>query len=76
MKVYIQFDFEGVAGFVIRDNQDRNIPTVLDRIRRFMKIATQEVSAAVNGAFDAGADEVIVWDSHGEGNTLLVGGTS
>jgi D-amino peptidase len=72
MRVYIQFDFEGVAGFVIRDNQDRNIPTVLDRTRRFMKIATQEVSAAAQGALDAGADEVVVWDSHGEGNTLLV----
>jgi D-amino peptidase len=72
MKVYIQFDFEGIAGFVIRDNQDRNIPTVLDRTRRMMKIATAEVSAAVNGAFEAGADEVVVWDSHGEGNTLLV----
>ena len=72
MKVYIQFDFEGVAGFVIRDNQDRNIPTVLERTVRFQKIATQEVSAAVRGAFDGGADEVVVWDSHGDGNTLLV----
>lgn len=72
MKVYIQFDFEGVAGFVIRDNQDRNIPTVLERTKRFQKIATQEVSAAVNGAFDAGADEVVIWDSHGQGNTLLI----
>ncbi len=72
MKVYIQFDFEGVAGFVIRDNQDRNIPTVLDRTRRMMKIATAEVSAAVNGAFEAGAQEVVVWDSHGQGDTLLV----
>ena len=72
MKVYIQFDFEGIAGFVIRDNQDRNIPTVLDRTRRLMKIATAEVSAAAEGAFAAGADEVVVWDSHGSGNTLLV----
>ncbi len=72
MKVYIQFDFEGISGFVIRDTQDRNIPTVLERTRRMMKIATAEVSAAVNGAFDAGADEVVVWDSHGQGNTLLV----
>lgn len=72
MKVYIQFDFEGIAGFVIRDNQDRNIPTVLDRTRRLMKMATAEVSAAADGAFAAGADEVVVWDSHGQGNTLLV----
>lgn len=72
MRVYIQFDFEGVAGFVIRDNQDRNIPTILERTKRFQKIATQEVSAAAKGAFDAGADEVVIWDSHGNGNTLLV----
>ncbi|MFA6569356.1 MAG: M55 family metallopeptidase [Victivallales bacterium] len=72
MKVYIQFDFEGVAGFVIRDNEDRNIPTVLDRTRRFMKIASAEVAAAANGAFSAGADEVVIWDSHGSGNTLLI----
>ena len=72
MRVYIQFDFEGVAGFVIRDNQDRNIPSVLARTTRFMKIATAEVSAAAMGAFEAGADEVVIWDSHGGGNTILV----
>jgi D-amino peptidase len=72
MKVFIQFDFEGIAGFVVRDNRDRNIPTVLNRTKRFMKIATAEVSAAANGAFEAGADEVIIWDSHGQGNTILV----
>lgn len=72
MKVYIQFDFEGVAGFVIRDNQDRNIPVVMERTKRLMKIATAEVSAAAEGAFAAGADEVVIWDSHGGGNTLLV----
>jgi D-amino peptidase len=72
VKVYIQFDFEGVSGFVIRDDQDRNIPTVLERTRRFMRIASAEVSAAANGAFAAGADEVVIWDSHGGGNTLLI----
>jgi D-amino peptidase len=72
MKVYIQFDFEGIAGFVIRDNIDRNIPTVLERTKRMMKIATAEVSAAAEGAFAAGATEVTIWDSHGGGNTLLV----
>jgi D-amino peptidase len=72
MRVYIQFDFEGVAGFVIRDNQDRNIPVNLERTRRFMEIATAEVSAAAMGAFEAGAEEVVIWDSHGYGNTLLV----
>ncbi|OGV78128.1 MAG: hypothetical protein A3K19_15555 [Lentisphaerae bacterium RIFOXYB12_FULL_65_16] len=72
MKVFIQFDFEGIAGFVTRDTQDRNIPTVLERIRRLMKVATAEVSAAARGAFSAGASEVVVWDSHGNGDTLLV----
>jgi len=72
MKVYIQFDFEGIAGFVIRDDADRNIPVNLERTRRLMKIATAEVSAAADGAFAAGADEVVIWDSHGQGNTLLV----
>lgn len=72
MKVYIQFDFEGIAGFVIRDNMDRNIPTVLERTKRMMKIATAEVSAAAEGAFAAGATEVTIWDSHGGGNTLQV----
>ncbi len=72
MKVYIQFDFEGIAGFVIRDNQDRNIPTVHERVKRLMHIATAEVTAAAEGALEAGAKEVVVWDSHGEGNTLLV----
>ena len=35
MKVYIQFDFEGIAGVALRDNQDRNIPVILDRTRRY-----------------------------------------
>lgn len=72
MKVYVQFDFEGIAGFVLRDNVDRNIPTVQARIRRLQKIATAEVSAAAEGAFATGAGEVVVWDSHGKGNTILV----
>ncbi|MEI6422490.1 MAG: M55 family metallopeptidase [Lentisphaerota bacterium] len=72
MHVYIQFDFEGISGFVIRDNIDRNIPTVLERTKRLMKIATAEVSAAADGVFAAGATEVTIWDSHGDGNTLLV----
>ncbi len=72
MKVYIQFDFEGIAGFVVRDNRDHNEPQVMERFLRYRRIAAMEVSAAVNAAFEAGADDVIVWDSHGSGITLPV----
>ena len=61
MKIYISADIEGVAGVVTpQQGQPGNVE--YERARRLM---TEEVSAAIAGAFDAGATEVVVNDSHG-----------
>ena len=68
LKVYVSVDMEGVAGVV---TGDQLIPGGFeyDRFRRFM---TDEAVAAVRGAQAAGATEVVVSDSHGNGESLLI----
>lgn len=61
MKVYISFDIEGVSG--ITDHRD--IIEGTPRFQTIQKWATRDVNAAVEGALDGGADEVIVYDGHG-----------
>jgi D-amino peptidase len=62
MKVLISTDIEGVAG-VVNQQQTRSGNPEYERARLLM---TQEANAAIAGAFDAGADEVLVNDSHGD----------
>jgi D-amino peptidase len=68
LKVYISVDMEGVAGVV---TADQLLPSGFEyeRFRRFM---TDEAVAAVRGAQAAGATEVVVSDSHGNGESLLI----
>jgi D-amino peptidase len=68
LKVYISVDMEGVAGAV---TADQLVPGGFEyeRFRRFM---TDEALAAVRGAKAAGATEVVVSDSHGNGENLLI----
>lgn len=60
MKIYICADIEGVAGVT---SQEQCTPGngEYERARRLM---TAEVNAAIAGAFEGGATEVIVADSH------------
>jgi len=39
---------------------------------RFRKIMTEDVNAAVRGAFNGGAVDVVVTDGHGSGNNILI----
>ena len=68
LKVYISVDMEGVAGAV---TADQLIPSGFEyeRFRRFM---TDETMAAVRAANEAGAGEIVVSDSHGNGENLLI----
>jgi D-amino peptidase len=68
LKVYISVDMEGVAGVVTADQLG---PTGFEyeRFRRFM---TNETLAAINAAKEAGATEIVVSDSHGNGESLLI----
>jgi D-amino peptidase len=68
LKVYISVDMEGVAGTV---TADQLMPSGFEyeRFRRFM---TNEALAAVQAAKHAGATEIVVSDSHGNGENLLI----
>ncbi|QNP47391.1 M55 family metallopeptidase [Diaphorobacter aerolatus] len=61
MKILISVDIEGVAG-VYHQEQVRAGNVEYERARRLM---AAEANAAIAGAFDAGATEVYVNDSHG-----------
>lgn len=68
MRVYISSDIEGVAGVVDRGHSSPTGPEY-GRARRLM---TAEVNAAAVAAFKAGATTVLINDSHGPMNNLLV----
>ena len=71
MKVYVQTDIEGVAGFCFFENRRSRDYEVINHRYRMYKLLTAEVNAAVKAAFDAGADEVVVNDNHGSGYNIL-----
>ena len=71
MKIYIETDIEGVAGFCFFENRpDKGCENVQHR-RRMCRLLTNEVNAAVKAAFDSGADEVLVKDGHGSRYNIL-----
>jgi D-amino peptidase len=67
-KVYISVDMEGIGGVVTNEQLG---PTGFEyaRARQFM---TDEALAAIQGAREAGATEILVSDSHGNGQNLLI----
>ena len=67
-KILISVDIEGVAG-VWRPEQTQAGQADYERARAWM---THEANAAVRGAFDGGAAEVLVNDSHGHFGNLLI----
>ena len=68
LKVYISADMEGVAGVVTGEQLG---PTGFE-YQRFREFMTAETMAAVAGALEAGATEIVVSDSHGNGQNLLI----
>ena len=71
MKIYVQTDIEGVAGFCFFENRTNLSEENVRHRYRMYQLLTDEVNAAVRAAFDAGADEVIINDSHGSGYNIL-----
>ena len=67
-KIYISGDMEDLAGAVTPEQLGPN-GFEYERFRRFY---TAEVNAAIEGAFAAGATEILVSDSHGNGQSLLI----
>lgn len=68
MKILIAADMEGITGVV---NWDQVTPGHTE-YARFRRIMTGDVNAAVRGAFDGGADEVVVADGHWDGANILI----
>ncbi|MFQ5744754.1 MAG: M55 family metallopeptidase [Acidobacteriota bacterium] len=67
-KIYISADMEGLAG-VVTGEQLGPSGFEYQAFRRYM---TEEVLAAIGGARAAGAGEIMVSDSHGNGQNLLL----
>jgi D-amino peptidase len=68
LKVYISVDMEGIAGVVTADQLGPQ-GFEYERFRHFM---TNETLAAVRAAKAAGAKDILVADSHGNGESLLI----
>lgn len=68
LKIYISADMEGVVGAVTGEQLG---PSGFE-YQRFREFMTQEVNAAIAGAREAGATEILVSDSHGNGQNLLI----
>lgn len=66
-KVYISVDMEGISG-VNSDNQTSAAGAEYGRARRLM---VEDANAAIRGAFDGGATDVVVNDSHGSQRNIL-----
>ncbi|MBC8443191.1 M55 family metallopeptidase [PVC group bacterium] len=72
MNVYIVADIEGIAGMVFYEHRHRDMtPLSYELLHRNRVLLTEEVNAAARGAFDAGAESVVVHDHHGQGYTIL-----
>jgi D-amino peptidase len=68
MKILIAADMEGITGVVHWNHVDSGH----SEYERFRKLMAADVNAAVQGAFEAGADEVLVTDGHDNGRNILI----
>jgi D-amino peptidase len=68
MKILIATDMEGVTGVTTWDQ----VTPGHAEYARFRRLMTQDVNAAIRGAFDAGAEEIIVADGHWNGSNILI----
>ena len=68
LKIYISADMEGLAGAVTGEQLG---PSGFE-YQRFREFMTAEVNAAIDAAKASGATEILVSDSHGNGQSLLI----
>ncbi len=66
-RVYISVDLEGISGI----NGDDQTSAGQPEYARARKLMAEDANAAIRGAFDGGATEVVVNDSHGSQRNLL-----
>lgn len=68
MKILLAADMEGITGVVQWDQVNPSH----SEYQRFRRLMTADVNAAVRGAFDAGANEVVITDGHNNGRNILI----
>ncbi len=67
LKIFISVDMEGITGVVNWEDVSREGKDY----EYFRQIMTKETNAAIEGALEAGATEIIVRDSHGSARNIL-----
>jgi D-amino peptidase len=68
MKILIATDMEGITGVTTWDH----VTPGHAEYGRFRGLMTQDVNAAIRGAAEAGADDIIVADGHWNGSNILI----
>lgn len=67
VKIFISADMEGISGVATNVQLKKE-----SEYQRFRKLMTLDVNAAIEGAFDGGATEVVVADGHGNMSNIIV----
>jgi D-amino peptidase len=67
MKLFISADMEGISGVATNQQLKTN-----GEYQRFRKLMTADVNAAIEGAFNAGATEIVVADGHGNMSNIII----
>ncbi len=68
LKIYISADMEGLTGVVT----DQQLGPTGFEYQRYRQVMTDEVLTAIHAAREAGASEILVSDSHGNGQNILI----
>lgn len=68
MRILISADMEGISGVSRWDHVSPTHP----EYTTYRRIMTEDINAAIRGAFAGGADEVIVHDGHSQGQNILI----
>jgi D-amino peptidase len=69
MKLLISADMEGISGIV---SWEQVTPGHTEYLSRGRKLMTGDVNAAIIGAFEGGATEVVVSDGHWDARNILI----
>lgn len=67
MRIFVAVDMEGISGITLAEQVRRTEPQY-QAGRRYM---TWDANACAEGCFNAGADEVVIWDAHGGGFNMV-----
>jgi len=69
MKIYIKLDGEGITGVV---NSDKQATPGGDNYQEMRRLLMSDLNAAIEGAIEGGASEVVIYDMHHYGLNVIV----